>query len=309
MNHQVVFTDDDIKCIKCPIHLEQTGLIVKHSIGNSGGEMYQFKHLAFQEYLCSLYLCLNEDVSKYKTNRELTSCAPTILGIQHLASEQSNQLFVEFYQNMIAYKNTYITSTLIGNLKARYHRRKYKTFINRQINNITMVRNFVINDDKTLKCDYTDYRFIELIRNELIIINQSSEGFGKADLDLVRMAGIIKMLRIIPGESCNYVRYSGENENYSFFFIPPDHKQTIPTAMVEPAREFLIDWNNLHYVTDESFYNLFYILADLIEHVLANEGKSLHFSTLNERLADKLQSDFGQRAHFNKRIFVSLYKS
>ena len=126
MNHQVVFTDDDIKCIKCPIHLEQTGLIVKHSTGISG-EMYQFKHLAFQEYLCSLYLCLTENVNEYITYHELTSCTPTIFGIHHLV------------------------------------RTEYKTFIRRQINNITMIRSFVMNNDKILNYQFFDFEFIEFI--------------------------------------------------------------------------------------------------------------------------------------------------
>ena len=88
MKHQVVFTDDDIEGVQCPIHLEQTGFIVKYSVGKFGIETYQFKHLVFQEFLCALYLCLAKGVSKYNTNRELSSCTPTILGIHYLVREQ-----------------------------------------------------------------------------------------------------------------------------------------------------------------------------------------------------------------------------
>ena len=56
MEHKVIFTDDDIKDIKCSIPLEQTGFITKYSVGRFGQETYQFKHLAFQEYLCALYI-------------------------------------------------------------------------------------------------------------------------------------------------------------------------------------------------------------------------------------------------------------
>ena len=80
MHNKMVFTDDDIKNIQCSVHLEQTGLIVKHSTGKFGCEAYQFRHLVFQEYLCALNLCLAKDVNQFSTNRELSSCTPTILG-------------------------------------------------------------------------------------------------------------------------------------------------------------------------------------------------------------------------------------
>ena len=56
MQHKVVFTDADIKVNKFPVNLEQTGFITKQSLGKYGRQVYQFKHLAFQEYLCSLNL-------------------------------------------------------------------------------------------------------------------------------------------------------------------------------------------------------------------------------------------------------------
>ena len=99
MNHQVVFTDEDINDVnQCPIHLEQTGFIVKYPPGRFAVDTYQFRHLAFQEFLCSLYLCLVKGVSKYNTNRELSSCTPTILGIHCLREKQTNKLFMAFYR-------------------------------------------------------------------------------------------------------------------------------------------------------------------------------------------------------------------
>ena len=107
MDGKMIFTDNDIKDIECDFHLEATGLLVKHSVGNFGHQVFQFKHLVFQEFLCALHLCLAKGVSKYKTNRELSSCTSTILGIHHLVETESNQLFLEFYRNMeIVHKNS-----------------------------------------------------------------------------------------------------------------------------------------------------------------------------------------------------------
>ena len=71
----MVFTDNDINgTVKCPIHLEQTWPIVKYPAGRFAVDTYQFRHLAFQEFLSPLYLCLVKGVSKYNMNRELSSC-------------------------------------------------------------------------------------------------------------------------------------------------------------------------------------------------------------------------------------------
>lgn len=129
MNNQMVFTDEDIYGSNdCPIHLEQTGFIVKYQTGKFTAENYQFRHLVFQEFLCALYLCLVKDVGKYETNRELSSCISTIMGIDCLLKKKSNKLFISFYQNLtsIHLKTRSYKDAFKGPLKSR----KYEQFIN-----------------------------------------------------------------------------------------------------------------------------------------------------------------------------------
>ena len=97
MNHKVA--EEDINNTDCSIHLEQTGFIVKHSVGEFGRDVYQFRQLNIHEFLCSLYLCLTKDITNINYH-QLSSCIPTILVIHHLAKERSNKLFSIFYQNM-----------------------------------------------------------------------------------------------------------------------------------------------------------------------------------------------------------------
>ena len=166
MKHQVVFTDEDIKHIKCPIHLEQTGFIVKHPTTKFCLESYQFKHLAFQEFLCALYLCLVKGVSKYNTNRELSSCTPTILGIHWLLKKQKNKLFMAFYQNLT---NAHKASRgILKTVRAPYENLMYRQFINLHLKWSKMIGNHI----KKLKsggcefnCDTNDIKFIEFLQN------------------------------------------------------------------------------------------------------------------------------------------------
>ena len=165
MNHQVVFTDDDIKSIQCPVHLEQTGFIVKHAVGKFGQEVYQFKHLVFQEYLCALYLCLAKGVSKYNTNRELSSCTPTILGIHRFIKGTNNQLFVAFYQNLKMIHK--ISRTLKESVKAPYRHLAYNAFIDQHLNISKMIERHIDKryERDVFNCNTHNFTFVELIRN------------------------------------------------------------------------------------------------------------------------------------------------
>ena len=58
MNSQVLFSEYDIVSLNCPVHLEETGLIVKYSRGEMKEPVYQFKHLVLQEFLTGLYYAL-----------------------------------------------------------------------------------------------------------------------------------------------------------------------------------------------------------------------------------------------------------
>ena len=166
MKHQVVFTDDDIKGIQCPIHLEQTGFIVKHSAGKFGCERYQFRHLAFQEYLSALYLCLSKGVSNFDANRELTSCTPTILGIHYLLKKQSSELFVAFYRNLMAVHRT--SRSLSRNIMVPLRTFLFKRFIRQRLDPTKTIKDYTAISPQGFQefsCDMRNFNFIEFIRN------------------------------------------------------------------------------------------------------------------------------------------------
>ena len=98
MQNKVLFTDNEIQDL--PYSLEQTGFIVKYPRGNKGKPTYQFRHLIIQEFLCAMYLTITKDIGKYTSNRELSSCLPTIVDIHRLIENKENQLFVEFYHGL-----------------------------------------------------------------------------------------------------------------------------------------------------------------------------------------------------------------
>ena len=100
MQNQVIFTDKDIEEVKCPVHLEQTGFIVKYSRGNTDESKYQFRHLILQEFLCAMYLCVTKNISRYRSNRELSSCKPTIHGIHRIIGEAQNEVYIKFYSEV-----------------------------------------------------------------------------------------------------------------------------------------------------------------------------------------------------------------
>ena len=61
------------------------------------------------------------------------------------------------------------------------------------------------------------------------------------------------------------------------------------------------------------FYPLYNLIADVVEYVLASEGrKVLYFqisnSSLSTRSAEMLQGEFGHKEHFNKQIIILLYE-
>ena len=101
MQNQVIFTDKDIKEANCPIHLEQTGFIVKYSRGNTDESKYQFRHLILQEFLCALYICVTKNISPFLSNRELSSCTPTIHGIHRIIEEAQNEVYIKFYRTLV----------------------------------------------------------------------------------------------------------------------------------------------------------------------------------------------------------------
>ena len=100
MQNKVLFKEDDIKIFICPTQLEKTGFILRYNRGNLRKPVYQFKHLVLQEYFCGLSLCVTKWVSPYISNRELSSCAPVIFGINRLLKEGQNELFISFFNKL-----------------------------------------------------------------------------------------------------------------------------------------------------------------------------------------------------------------
>ncbi|XP_066919964.1 uncharacterized protein [Clytia hemisphaerica] len=98
MQNQVLFSEEEVRQLNCPVHLEQTGLIVNYNRGEMREPIYQYKHLVLQEFLTGLYLCVTKGISPYLTNRELSSCAPVIFGIGRLLKE--NDFFIKFFQRL-----------------------------------------------------------------------------------------------------------------------------------------------------------------------------------------------------------------
>ena len=131
MNNQILFTDKDIKGVHCPLHLEQTGFIVKFSRGNLQKPVYQFRHLVLQEFLCGLYLCITKFITPFRSNKELTSCIPTIVGIQRMCKEQSNELFLELFSNLTAIHNK--ASNLVSKSLSSIRNLTFKRYIKKHL--------------------------------------------------------------------------------------------------------------------------------------------------------------------------------
>ena len=107
MDNKVVFTEKDIQSLKCPYHLEETGFIIKYEGSNEQAPNYQFRHLVLQEFLCSLHICITKGISPFHSNRELSSCKATILGIHRLLRTDENKLFHEFYSHLVKIDQEY----------------------------------------------------------------------------------------------------------------------------------------------------------------------------------------------------------
>ena len=167
MTHKVVFTDDDINTSSnSSLHLEQTGLVAKYPAGRFTVDTYQFRHLVFQEFLCALYLCLVKGVNRYTTNRELSSCTPTILGIHALLERKTNLLFMAFYQKLTT---IYVNSkTLKDTFSAPYNEYKYNQFIKKKLYQSKALQKYVQRKENgkiIFYCNTLDNNFMEIIGN------------------------------------------------------------------------------------------------------------------------------------------------
>eukprot|EP00111_Clytia_hemisphaerica_P019006 TCONS_00056198-protein len=108
MQNKVVFSEAEITSLRCPIPLEETGFITKHRRSNSTEVTFQFRHLILHEYLTGLYISITQDITPFFENKELSSCKPTILGIQRMLKMDENELFLAFFKNLqTTYKNLF----------------------------------------------------------------------------------------------------------------------------------------------------------------------------------------------------------
>ena len=207
MANKVVFTDKGIGDLANDLHLERTGLIVKHAVGKFGHQAYQFRHLIFQEFLCALHLCLAKGVSKYNTNRELSSCTSTILGIHHLVETEKNHLFLAFYQNLeTIHKNS---STWMKYFKTPYRYFTYKKFIQQHkktIETYCQKDKFEIKD--------TDFKLIEFMRNfrenNWLINDETARKIQNSEILveilLNKNAEVLEFLQSLNVNRINYLR-------------------------------------------------------------------------------------------------------
>ena len=76
-------------------------------------------------------LCIANGVSKYDTNRELSSCTPTILGLHYLIDESINPLFTTLFQRLG--KIHRCSRTLTASMKTRRNDSSFSTFFNGQL--------------------------------------------------------------------------------------------------------------------------------------------------------------------------------
>ena len=100
MENQVLFTEDDISFVNLDFNLEQTGFVTRYQSSLLKKATFQFSHLVLQEFLCGAYLFITKSISPYLKNRELSSCLPTILGIQRIVNEKENELFISFINRL-----------------------------------------------------------------------------------------------------------------------------------------------------------------------------------------------------------------
>ncbi|XP_066926433.1 uncharacterized protein [Clytia hemisphaerica] len=99
MQNKVVFQESDIKSFHPLTLLEETGLLSKHS-SNLSKPMFQFRHLFLHEYFTGLHISVTKDITPFNGNRELSSCKPTILGIQRMLEMKENELFLTLYNQL-----------------------------------------------------------------------------------------------------------------------------------------------------------------------------------------------------------------
>ena len=101
MENKVIFNESDIRSLSCRFSIEETGFITKYRAGNKQQSTYQFRHLVLHEFFTALHLCVTKNITPFKSNLELSSCKPTMIGVQRMLETKDNTLFVVFYDKLI----------------------------------------------------------------------------------------------------------------------------------------------------------------------------------------------------------------
>ena len=180
MQNQVIFTEKEIKKLKCPVHLEQTGFIVKYSRCNIEESKYQFRHLILQEFFCAMYICITKNVSPFLTNRELSSCLPTIHGVHRIIEEANNKLYTDFYcaLEMCHASNSSLISRLIDFRKEK----EFRNFIeSSEFNNIELPNSMI--NGNILMINSSDTHCLEFLN----IFKESKKCLTPLKIDKVKL--------------------------------------------------------------------------------------------------------------------------
>ena len=69
--------------------VEDTGVFERHE-GGENGDIYQFKHLVFQEFLCAIYISNNFiEIEKFKEANQFSKSILMVLGLIGLLLNKS----------------------------------------------------------------------------------------------------------------------------------------------------------------------------------------------------------------------------
>ena len=132
------------------------------------------------------------------------------------------------------------------------------------------------------------------------------------------MTDISSTMKFYFEKSTTTMFYS--ESDYTSLNIPFEKKVTLPNVIKESVETYEVyatdvtDAIKFHQQidSDKAFDNVFHFLADLIEHVLENHAnkklviEQIMNMDLYGRLVQKIQSEFGQREHFEKIVIKEL---
>jgi len=213
MYNKVLFTEDDINKLECPIHLEKTGFIVKTSSKtNVAKSVYQFRHLVLQEFLCSLYLCVSKDLKRFIGNLELTSCAASMLGINRLMIQNDNRLFTVLFENLtLSLPRKSFLKMIWSRLSSPS--KSYDRYIANRNSELTIPDSLVKKQTLNLVVSFLPNETNEFLNNvyESKYVNTEGRKFESAKViiqdDICRITPVLFILKALDIKHIEYLRY------------------------------------------------------------------------------------------------------